>query len=59
MSEEQKQRLKEYQRNYREAKNHLPYIKHQLILKDSYGNIGPFSKLLPQRYFLLALLLIL
>ena len=32
MSEEKKQRLKEYQKNYREAKNSTYYIKHHYPL---------------------------
>ena len=54
MSEKNKQKLKEYQRNYREDKTSFIDVKNQLIVLSKKD-----SKLLSQRYCLLVLLSIL
>ena len=54
MSEEDKQRLKEYQKSYREAKNIFHRCKKKTIVLSK-----KYSKLLSQRYCLLVLLSIL
>ena len=58
MFEQKKQRLKEYQRNYREAKKHFIDVKNQLIVLSKKIHIVIkvhfYHKLLSQRYFFIS-----